>query len=189
VDNKQYLEDIFDSSKFNTTSTDYHLNAMIINNSTITLTVTDRNIAAFSVNNEIYTLLATKYGIEAEKDNTWVNLYYQMTDVTENAFIALIISISIAGLLLITVVLWHFSTRRYDQYIGSLQKIFTIYMYLKLLLCLLVVYYVKLSLENATIDNPGDTILKIYVQTVVATIQSVLKTILWFIILIIAFVT
>jgi hypothetical protein len=189
VDNKKYLEDFFNKAYFNQTmgEAEFYINAMIINNSTLNYTLTDRTVPAFSMDQATYDLVG-KYNIENEKDNTFAFLYYIIFDIESNSFVALILSLSIAGVLLITVFTWYLQTRRNSQHVGSVQKAFTIYMVLKLLLCLLIIYYVKICMENSSFDNIGDALLKIYIETIVSTIQSVLKTVLWFIIILVSFV-
>jgi hypothetical protein len=189
VDNSDYLEDLFNSTTMNATLYDstYSINAMIINNSTVNLTITDRAIPVFSLDADMYNNISI-YNIDKESDNTYAILYYLKYDETSNILLALILSIVITVALLVTLIIWQMCMKKFLEHVGNIQKIFTVFMYLKLLLCIVVVYYIKLCMEDTSIDNMGDTIIRIYVQTVVTTIQSVLKTILWFIVVIVSFV-
>jgi hypothetical protein len=189
VNDQSYLEDLMNPDARNKTLYDstYEINAIMLNNSTVNFNITDRSIPVFSLNQDNFTEVSG-YNIDKETDNIFAVLYYLKYDVTSNILVALILSIAIAVTLLFTLIAWQLLMRKYAEQAGNIQKIFTVFMYLKLLLCIVIVYYVKLCMEDTSIDNIGDTIIRIYVQTVVTTIQSVLKTILWFIIVIVAFV-
>jgi hypothetical protein len=68
------------------------------------------------------------------------------------------------------------------------QKGFTVLIYLRLILSLLTVYFVYLSTKTFSPENFADNFnTKIYVETIILTLNAVLQTLVWFNILIMAF--
>ena len=68
------------------------------------------------------------------------------------------------------------------------QKGFTVLIYLRLILSLLTVYFVYLSMKSFSPENFSDNFnTKIYVETIILTLNAVLQTLVWFNILILAF--
>jgi hypothetical protein len=161
------------------------INSIIINNKTISnYTFEDKNIPVFSVNLEIYDLLTT-YDISVEKDNIFISLYYLRVNYEATSFFAMMMSIVLAVLICVIGLLWHiYSIRNRNE--RAIQKIFSILLYMKFILSLLMIYYMYLCYEGITLDNQGDSILIVYVQTVLITISAVLRTLFWFVIIIIA---
>jgi hypothetical protein len=68
------------------------------------------------------------------------------------------------------------------------QKGFTVLIYLRLILSLLTIYFVYLSTKTFSPENFADNFNnKIYVETIILTLNAVLQTLVWFNILIMAF--
>ncbi len=60
----------------------------------------------------------------------------------------------------------------------ALQKVLTALPYLKLILSLLIIYYVK-EARDETFDNTH-SLIKVYLDTIITTFESIFKTIFWF---------
>lgn len=163
------------------------INTIVINNNTITTNYTyeDKTIPVFSVNQEIYNLLNI-YEINSEKENVFVSLFFLRIDYVATSFWTMMMTIFLTLSIGMIGILWHiFSIRNHRSEMG-IQKTFSIILYMKFILSLLMIYYMYLCYEGITMENTGDSILIIYVQTVSMTISAVLRTLMWFIIIIIA---
>jgi len=68
----------------------------------------------------------------------------------------------------------------YTDYTSILQKTITILPYLKFILSLLALYYVKIFLTEEK------SLMRIYLLTIIQTLDSVFKTFFWFILFIIS---
>jgi hypothetical protein len=162
------------------------INSIIINNNTITDYISElKNIPIFSVNQEIYDKLMP-FDISAETDNIFISLYYLRIDYEATSFTAMMLTVSLSVIILSIGILWHIFSIRNNRNEMAIQKTFSIILYMKFILSLLMIYYMYLCYEGITLENKGDSILIIYVQTVLLTISSVLRTLLWFMIIIIS---
>jgi hypothetical protein len=98
------------------------------------------------------------------------------------------LSILLTILMLTSTLIWHILSWRLDSsHSISVQKGFTVLIYLRLMLCLLTIYFVYLSIKTFNVDNFADGLTKIYVETIIVTLNAVLQTLVWFNIIIIAF--
>jgi hypothetical protein len=95
-------------------------------------------------------------------------------------FISCIVSAVISVLF---VVIWHYATYKiYSSYITPLQKILTALPYLKAILAILMVFYI----QQGSFDPKNKSMVSVYLDTIIATLNSIFKTILWFLIIIVA---
>jgi len=73
----------------------------------------------------------------------------------------------------------------------GLQKSFLILIYLRTSLSIITIYFVYLNLKSSSIEdtefNQSTGLMKIYVETIIITLNSVLQTLVWFQILIVAY--
>ena len=162
--------------------------SIVINNSTISnYTYENKYIPVFSVNQEIYDKLMP-YDISVESDNMFISLYYLRIDYEATSFSVMMMAIILSIVILLVGILWHFFSLKNNRNEMAIQKTFSILLYMKFVISLLMIYYMYLCYEGITIENRGDSIMIVYVQTVLMTISSVLRTLLWFVIIIISIV-
>ena len=73
----------------------------------------------------------------------------------------------------------------YINHITSLQKVLTSLPLVKFILGLLIYYYVDISRDEET-EEGKDTLMKVYLDTIITTLMSIFKTVLWFLIIMLA---
>ncbi len=85
----------------------------------------------------------------------------------------------------VIVIIWYICVSRiYSQNVSGVQKIFTPLPYIKFILCLLLFYYIESAGNDESYSKDG--LMRIYLDTIATTIMSIYKTIMWFIIVMIA---
>jgi hypothetical protein len=86
----------------------------------------------------------------------------------------------------LTIAAWHIAVYRiYINQVTTLQKVLTILPFLKFMLSLLIFYYVSITDES---DYNKVSLMKVYLDTVITTLLSIFKTIMWFLIIILSWV-
>ena len=110
-----------------------------------------------------------------------MNFYSQIS-------ITFYLSILLAILMLTSTLIWHILSWCTDSsHSTPIQKGFTVLIYLRLMLCFLTIYFVYLNMKTFNVDNFADGLTKIYVETIIVTLNAVLQTLVWFNIIIVAF--
>jgi hypothetical protein len=154
---------------------------------------------SFWVDNEIYNNIIG-FDFRGEKANYFLKIkcivIFILDDLVNKMFpynylywtslFVLIISFATIGL-------WHIAVYRiYLNDVTTLQKVFTVLPFLKFLLSLMLFYYISLSVDGINLLNKDDyktnTLIKVYLDTVITMLLSIFKTILWFMVIILAWV-
>jgi hypothetical protein len=104
---------------------------------------------------------------------------------TEQGMLSFSLSVVLTGIMLILAITWHILSARIGSPDSSPNlKGFTVLIYIRLILSLLTIYFVYLSMKTFNPDNFADNLTKIYVETIILTLNAVLQTLVWFNILI-----
>jgi hypothetical protein len=81
-------------------------------------------------------------------------------------------------------IIWHFNTfQLHRSNLASLQKILSVLPYLKFFISLFILWYVTASKED---NKEDDSLIKVYLETIITTIESIFKTIFWFLFILIS---
>ena len=88
---------------------------------------------------------------------------------------------------LITLTLHIYTFQKFARYTTSIQKSFVAMLYLKSILGLLLVYYSYLSFRRSSLPNIEDNFMMVYVETIFNTLSAVLQTLIWFVLLVVAY--
>jgi hypothetical protein len=84
----------------------------------------------------------------------------------------------------LTTVIWYLLINRiYSNQIKGLHKIITSLPYIKSFLSILIFYYIEISNED---EKTKDNLMNVYLDTLSTTLMSIFKTIMWFILILIA---
>ena len=89
----------------------------------------------------------------------------------------------ILGLLIAS--FWHLNTF-YKNYLNTqaIQKILSVLPYLKCLLGVLILYYVYIAKDDYTQNT--ESLIKVYLETIITTLESIFKTVFWFLFIMIS---
>jgi len=102
--------------------------------------------------------------------------------------VCLYVSIGLSIVIFLTTLTWHIQTfQTYARYITSIQKSFIAMLYLKFILSLLLFYYSYLSRRRTSLPNIEENFMMVYVETIYNTLNAVLQTLIWFVMLVVAY--
>lgn len=98
-------------------------------------------------------------------------------------------SLSLLVISLLTVITWHILTyKKYRNFSTSLQKTLTVLPYISLIYAVCLYNYFT-SIENIDEINDQSMAIKSYLITILITLGSIYRTIFWFLLILIAYVS
>jgi hypothetical protein len=118
-----------------------------------------------------------KYDVDRESGNFFGEIQYDSNPTQKADEYMSIVTLTGACISLIVSIAWHYNTYKlHRSQSTTLQKALSSLIYIKLILCVLIAYYIRVAED----DTGANSLIKVYLDTIITTLSSIFKTIFWF---------